>query len=776
MAEFVRWFRAQYLASIGLEAIEGGAAYKKFLDTVNSLSAPTLSGALRASRFNQLRFRYPLSPQGYTAAVFSVAWGETRTIAGHAWWRSETDEYPEYICAAYTFDSRDGEYRAPFIRGSAFRELFTGVDAADDEDVPAVLRAGFAAFLAPIEEQVMLLVAKGTLSLAVDAIPGEAAGRLGGLDRLAIEVLTVLLARDGRRVLAGVLERHASPAFVDLVRMVEKEAPGLFTRLAFEDYARFTDFSQVGVENNLAVMCGQKLTPMTLREVMSPWDAAYPGWRELLAADVASDLVLNKIAPSFVFSNQWTYVGGDGAGGQDLAPPRVYENPAMLEKFARSAAADLATDSLRQARREATGATEPTAGPPAGDRPYHLAEFDAQIYQSIEYAQGFLVQSGISLVRTMEHAGVALGSLAHRLRLTPVANPAFGRLFSDDRLASGFLFGLAYGCHCLHSRAGIVHADLHANNIVVYETGWAFRGVPSAEGKEPTFTRVAPDNSVVAYVLARGERDTYIFETEGLTGCIIDFSRAILGPGEAEKRLEARHGARYVTRFRRDQANRILRTLHRYIPAFVAANQERIKAALLGSPEKSFKILAAVDFIAVARAFGGYLSDEAKQKTPAVSAEAMSLARRLEKAARDFLVVRLGDLLENPANGADEFPGDVVLPNVFGAYTYARRVGAVREKGSEHPPFVLADVWNLNRPLAWSGADYAKFPPWARLDEIEKHLGGERLTAFIERGSEPFLESLRSAPAVRVWADRIRATLDARDGPAVSTQSSWVND
>jgi hypothetical protein len=416
-----------------------------------------------------------------------------------------------------------------------------------------------------------------------------------------------------------------------------------------------------------------------------------------------------------------------------------------------------------------------------------LAEFDAQIYQSIEYAQGFLVQSGFSLVRTMEHAGIALGSLANRVRLMPDANPAYDRLFSDVHLATGFIFSLAYGCHCLH-RAGVVHTDVHVNNITVYETGRAFIGT-AAEDARPAYRRVAPENAVVAYVLARGERDTYLFETEGLTGCIIDFSRSILGPGEAEKRLEARHGARYVALFRRDQANRMLRTLHRYIPAFVTANQERVKAALLAAPEKSFRILAAVDFIAVARTLGGFLAEEAKlwgvdppapqsakdaARPFAVSAEAVKLAQRLEKVARDYLVVRLGDLLENPADVADEYPGDAILHNVFGAYTYARRIAAVPK--DEQPPFVLADVWNLGRPLAWSGVDYAKFPPWARLDEIEKHLGGEKLTAFIERGAEPFLEALRPAPAVRVLADRVRAELDARNGPAVSTQSSWVND
>ncbi len=784
MADFVRWFRAQYLASIGFESIEGSTAYKKFLDSVNALGTPTLSGMHRASRFNQLRFRYPLGPQGYTVAIFSVTWGgpagPERMVAGHAWWRTGSHELPEYICAAYTFDSRDGEYRAPFIRGTAFREIFDGVDAADDEDVPAKLREGFAAFLAPIEEQITLLVAKGALGLAVDVQPAEVAAEiLEGSDRLALEVLAVLLARDGRQVLAGTLPRHASPAFTSFVQLFEKEAPGLLMGLPFETYAPFVAFSLRGVENVRAVVCGQKLTPMTLREVMSPWDATYPGWRELLAADIASDLVLNKIAPNFVFSNQWTYVGGeDGADG----PPRIYENPAMLEKFARSMAADLATDSLRQARREATGAIKTGPQPGPGDpnlRPYHLAEFDAQIYQSIEYAQGFLVQSGASLVRTMEHAGVALGSLAHRVRLAPDANPAYDRLFSDIHLASGFIFGLAYGCHSLH-RAGVVHTDLHVNNITVYETGWAFRGVTST-GAGPTYSRVAPENAIVAYVLARGERDTYLFETEGLTGCVIDFSRSVLGPGEAEKRLEARHGARYVTHFRREQANRMLRTLHRYIPAFVAANQERVKAVLLAAPEKSFRLLAAVDFIAIARTLGEYLAEEAKPAKNSgaarpfvVSAEAVKLARRLEKVARDYLVVRLGDLLENPADVADEYPGDAILSNVFGDYTYARRVGTTPK--SERPPFVLADVWNLNRPLTWSGTDYAKFPPWARLDEIEKHLGGEKLTAFIERGGEPFLEALRPAPAVRVLADRTRAELDAKDGPAVSTQSSWVND
>jgi hypothetical protein len=80
--------------------------------------------------------------------------------------------------------------------------------------------------------------------------------------------------------------------------------------------------------------------------------------------------------------------------------------------------------------------------------------------------------------------------------------------------------------------------------------------------------------------------------------------------------------------------------------------------------------------------------------------------------------------------------------------------------------------------MRWRGDDYAAYPPWARLDEIERHLGAYRLTDLFgpDFDVERFLAALRPGARIEVLAAQARAAQEKLDGKPISTASSWLDE
>ena len=752
-SDISEWYAAQYTESVGLAAVEGGARFKGFIEAfpVHAPDAPNrhhpMTGRQRVmSGFLSLKLRYPLGPDGYSCLAMVATVGEVSAHFGYAYWRRGREaEGPEYICVSPTFDSRDGEYRRRFIRGPVFLAAYEKL-ASD---------------LAPFEEAVLVMVG-GPLELKSVAYPEDAAERIiaqASDIRLPVLAFTIALALDLWEVQQEMLMVHMTETYVALMSKIAKMQPSLVAgrwKLGLTQFRR-------GSADEFIVQCGQKLVPMYTREAMQALDYNLAAWRELAVTRLVGDLVLNFVTPGFALYNQWTYVEG--------ADSALFENAAMEERYARGSAVEAATRSLREARRLLGDA----------EQNYHTEELSARVYESLEYAQSYLLMSPVALAHTMEDVGWSLRSLAGYVRHAPTQWPAAVDAFADPDTAARHLFELAYAAHCLHAKAGVAHTDLHGNNMTFYMWGLADEQKMSASGAEPTYTPYY-DDPVVAYVAGpRGEADTYIFPAAGDSACIIDYSRCILGPA-FRPRLEEGRSPQYATNFYRDQVNRVMRAFHRYAPEYVASHQNAIKAAVLANFEAAFPVLCAVDFIAIGASVGALLAEAAQPLVDElrpfeVARAATVLALRLEEAGRELLITGLHDLAESAGARREmktpDFPGATLLERVFGEWLFPRWAG--RAPGRVRTA-QLVDAYNYNNGLRHSGADYAKYPPWARLDEIERHLGEYKLTDLFERGVEPFLEALRPGARVEVIAEQIRARQEKIDGKPVSTASSWLDE
>lgn len=767
--ELYRWMSVQYREAVGLAGSEGGARYQRVIDGYPTVPPDdprvAFCGRTRMSRFLDLKLGWPLSGQGYVAAAVSARFkGHSRTVVAYFYWpRGDTAGMPEYVALGHTYDSRDGEYRSLFTNWEAF-EFF---------------ERALAGLLEGVERAVLDAVGERRLKIDVDRFPSTDQASGPDLGRLAVRALAVVVLREAVNRSYGVaLPPHVSAPYRQFAADVAKAFAETFQSVAAETasaaaadaiynaiHALFAGIA--GTADDGAMQCGQKLVPMFVKETERPNDVGLAAWRELELNELATELVLNFCSPSFSIYNQWTFVEG--------ATADLFENPPMRDRYRRGETAVAAVADVRAARRHLRSAeTLPEA------------ELAAKLYDGIEYAQSFLELSDVAMVHTLEDVGPTFTQLAEH---EPVANPRdvqslgfIGLLQAGRHTLERHLFEAALAAHCLHGN-GVAHTDAHAANMTYYR--W--------------HGSLIIDNSVVAYAIGdAGEADTYMFPAAGDCLCLIDFSRAIIGPGYAA-RLERRISRHEVDNFYRDQGGRVLRALHRYAPRFVEQHETQLRAAVISSFDSVFAALCAVDFVAIGRnlseTFDAQLSrlraaaaaaTEASTPPPWLTAagiEALAagiaLGRELERAGLELFLGRL-TAIAAAVDGAGPMPpltppGLEIIPKVWAAWRFPAWAAARADSGA--PAATLVDAY-MNKPLRWSGREPSEYPPWARLENLAAHLGKEFSSPdeLFARGTAPFLAALRSGARFGAVAEQARAESARRDGKASASSSPWIAD
>lgn len=727
----IEWLRQEYKGSAQLISAEGGKEYHRLLGRLDS--GYQAGGWLRQQYFTYLRFKWPIVPDGHVYHRFAAKTG-TSFVYAYALLSADGSNY---ICVSPTFDSKDGEYRSRLITLADF------LAAYEDNIQP----------LSKIEEKILNLLSSGKLLLSVEHYPKSSEpSRVIEEQRLPLKCMVVASLLD----LGGWLQFHALPSYVQGIgelSAIDPDIALMCSRTSSESPLLSASFQKGLPARDTTVGCGSKLIPLTLREVMSPWDPTYSAWRVMTVRDWASDMVLNVLCPSFAFANQWTYIDGGNEG--------LFENPNVKSRYRRGETAREATHNLREARRMVKSDI-PTV--------VSAADFDAHIYDAIEYAQGFLLMSNEVLYTTEENVGFTLASLPLAVTQYKYPQPEYARLVSDPAHFAKLAFDYLYGAHCLHAKLGVIHADAHTNNLTVYRFGATHTVKGGLES--PKFEPIVEAPLVVYVAGPRGETDTYVFPFTGTAGCVIDFSRSLIGPhGAIYADLVTEQSEIVARNFMRDQVNRILRTLFRSAPSFTKDRQEKLKAAILANPEAVFRVLSYADFMTIGRGLVSMLDtklegEAAKRFKP--PPELREFAKRIADTARDAMVIYMRDLVEASVDPKSiPFAGESLLPKLFANYLFSAWDTKDLRKGT------LVDAYNFNNPLKWSGTDYERFPPWARLDKLEEHMGEVKITDMFPRGVKDFLDSLIPTPRVDRIADRVQAEQDSLDPPAEPT-SSWI--
>lgn len=230
---------------------------------------------------------------------------------------------------------------------------------------------------------------------------------------------------------------------------------------------------------------------------------------------------------------------------------------------------------------------------------YRTNEFNAHLYEDIEYAHTHLILSNVSLLHTMEDVGWTLYSVNNYITKTLVHPPVIRELMTNKKVAYHYIFNYLYGAHCMHTKMHIVHSDIHSNNLTINLWGELLSNVDEKLFNYKDSFDKFYKNATTVYATGFQDDEIYVFPATGINATIIDFSRVLIGPNFRKELESDGRGPQYATNFYRDQVNKILNAFNRYAPAFVENNQEPIKAAILANFELVFPVLCCIDFMAI---------------------------------------------------------------------------------------------------------------------------------------------------------------------------------
>ena len=732
------WKSEQYLNLVGiLDNQKGSRIFEKFMARFPNHSHidnnhRLCQGLTMMTQFLSLKTNCLITTSGYDNIIVRITYSDNsgNTITanfGSAYWDKGTGEL-FYVCVSPTFESKDGEFRHFFLRYKTFTQMYKETNMVQFSD---------------IEDFIFGLMKLQKIYLDVASYPNDEIRTKVENSRILLLILVWALARDVYKMDNNMMARHTSKYYTEMLKCMMLESPEIIK------------LCQPVTEENKEFYClksaiGQKIVPMTIHEITDAYNYDFSAWRELLAMKAVGDLVINFITPSFPLFIKHTILDNYDSG--------CFENESMKQKYKKSQDTLKVMKLLTDARKELNEIQEQQ----------YIVGFSNKIFDSIEFAQSYLKLSNASILYIMQDIGTTIDSLRANPEvyinygLSEQPGNVFKSVFSSMDFVGKYLFDILYGCHCSHTRIGLIHTDLHLNNIVLND--WSPPRTRIGDGVYREWYK----NPAMVYIFGSGgQDDTYLFPTKGSTGSIIDFSRSIFGP-MFRPYLEEDQSEKKADLFYHNQVNRIMRVFDIYAHDFVLKHQDKIRGFILTDFENVFRALSAVDFIAVGsvmgNAFGGYEMAEEK-----------AFCSKLEYAGREALIIGLQNVIANKPNA---FVGFSLLPKIFGRWSFPNWE---KNRPDEIEAFEFVDVFSYQNEMKYSSDKYEKWPYWARHMDMEKSFKNAGLDIDIEKlfhNIKNVVTSNYERNEIDIIADRLRVEEKKLFGDEkyIIDRSSWFEE
>ena len=265
---------------------------------------------------------------------------------------------------------------------------------------------------------------------------------------------------------------------------------------------------------------GQKATPLTQLEITMISDLNYAPWRELYIDLLCSEMVIAGVTSGFPLigdhflinqsKTDVEYLFDESRAYHNTAYGYPFENSSLIDKFKLSEEIKAIhhTDVFKKLMQ-------------ISDSP--ISNCIHNIQRRIE---AHLQMSNFTLVKNMSHMGYNI----HTFILDPeIRNDQIARAIIHNIADNfdSFVFEIAYNLICLHEIAGVIHGDLHLDNILASNSFTAAFDV-----KYTTCAQVINnpfDNYYTAYHINLPKfKGTYIYQYYGAHSVIIDFSRSLI--------------------------------------------------------------------------------------------------------------------------------------------------------------------------------------------------------------------------------------------------------
>jgi hypothetical protein len=808
-SDLVTWLYNEYKKTLELEGIESDHRYKVFINSLNP-KYRNLFGFSRLQAYQNVRYGFPMRDAGYISATFLITMPRNRDVTevnmGFVLWQRDIEGYaiktetretvghgeneielvnlysePEYICFSPTYESKDGEYRHNLIWYKHFQDKY-----AELIDI-----------IGELEMLVLENIKNGNINIKVRFYPSEVQddedGPMQYVDSHRLGIKSVVAY-----FLSGYLrgyqfhQIHTLESHVKLFRELYLLFKPYCKKQLFDWENRRKLYAFVhGKREALATQYGIKFIPLTIHETLRIGDITYAPWREVYITARATNVLINVSAPGVATFGDWGLINGIDSG--------FLSTQSMKVKYAKSDKSVIMKTSINQVRDE--------VGQINGDNT-EFVKLDKNMYDSLDYIQESIELSDILLAYTMEHVGFTLGSQYNQiLNNSFIEDKRLALMFSEQDFQVKLLFEACYSLNALHTKTGIIHGDLHINNMTIYERK-RNRDVNDLRGYQISASTPFSETAVVAYILSKkGDLDTYIFPYDGINPVIIDYSRAILDESIRDELISEFNGAMIET-FYKDQAVRVLFLFTKYLPTFTKKYYNEIKGLISTNFSDIFKILSAVDLMAAGKNMAlfwqGCINHKPhpmnKRHVP-VATEGSKLGMMMESMASDYMILSLTELIHTSGKSVKpiEFPAVHLFRKVFKQYNFStwasgtnpstgfdfdpervplRELGPVTNESTKYRYFTnyadgrLVDIYSVAHDNKYSSTDYEKSAPYVNIEQLSAHAGGLPDGVFSnDRGFEDYIASKKANAYMDVILEDIKRKTILE--PAAAS-SSWV--
>lgn len=630
---------------------------------------------------------------------------------------------PEFVCTGPTFRSQDGEYRNRVISWRQIGELF--VKYAEEFE--------------PVEKLMLDKMSAGRLMFQTDfyypmgcIFDQTKLGDFINTNRLPLKFFILCWVHDYYNIHHKVMENHINPAYQHIIYQPEDlhVFEKLLKKLGADGYGSMS----VRISNHYATInnpdyniveleVGQKIFPLSAIEAVKTDDINFNVWREIYITNMASNLVLNLISPSFPFINNWFYIQHAHAG--------LFDNLAMHSKYTHSEIATDVSSQLKAIDKYNYVNEDRKKGPISGK----FFRLSRSIHKSIIYADSDIKLTDLAVCMTSEYVGRTLRDIpaliVHHEHL-----PGLDLAFTDTGIFTKHMFEFIYAFYCMNSKIGIFHGDLHMNNATIGRL----------------YTMSTPDGKAYVenpHIVYLTNEDAYRFPHFGLFSMVIDFSRAIIGD---YKRLEHEFSPRFAEMYFAEQRLRVMQIAYHYFPKLIEKYQTQIESLILSNFPLMFKIFTAIDtYVIMSNIRAMFSIDDAFTRGRIkIAPGANKLLDNLIAHAESLVVSNIKAVIEGRIGSPDdiEWPSLTILKKNFSDYKLDPNNLGKNEN--------VVEIFNSTNDVVYDIEDYDTWGPLLSIEkelelrklykqEISKGSGGiERWLEYKQMDESPVIEALTS--------------------------------
>lgn len=440
----------------------------------------------------------------------------------------------EGVCCSGSMISKDGEYRSGLINWN-----ITNIIIKKDENLHTIFKY--------IKDYLMNFIRNGEYILRTEYFFPNLSIRNKYYyetelvsNRRRMDYFVITWYRFFYSYSNGILTAHINEEFKDVMTKYQKRHTEFFKSL----WIKFNEndleklryiFSEFILSEDLSLYkknkFGQKLVPLSLLDVQNFFSLETSSWRELLINHRLTNLVLNNITNGFAINSKWFLLKFSDMG--------MFDNPKQKDRLNRSDLAIKILEVLNQAHFYSKLTVEefkntlnvlqseistPFSGQVNTDETKEklisneMREITKSIKNLVEYIKDNVIMSNVCLVMTNEFVGKTLYDSIFLTQSSKQYSKIVPYMFSPHSYSyfRKYMFELCYNFYVLNTKAGVIHNDIHLNNITINSIFYTRK--VDVKIKSPKNIYIVDDHR------------QYIFDTDLHNLCIIDFSRAIINP------------------------------------------------------------------------------------------------------------------------------------------------------------------------------------------------------------------------------------------------------